>query len=139
MKDFKALLLSGIAVLALAACGTTAPNNAETSSSMPESSSMMESSAPGMGSEAMNSSMTAGEMRVFTLEELSQYNGKDGNPAYVAVDGVVYDVTDVEPWANGEHKNGITAGNELSDEILQSPHGKQVLEKLPVVGTLAEE
>lgn len=35
-----------------------------------------------------------------TLEELAAYDGKDGNPAYIAVDGVIYDVTDVslERW-----------------------------------------
>ena len=116
MKNFKLFLLSGLAVLTLAACGTTTTDDAD--SSAPE---------------------TSSENRVFTLEELSQYDGKDGNPAYISVDGVVYDVSNVEPWANGEHKNGITAGNELSDEIMDSPHGKGVLDDLPVVGTLAEE
>ncbi|MDB6352927.1 cytochrome b5 domain-containing protein [Trichococcus sp. K1Tr] len=78
-------------------------------------------------------------MRTFTLEELSQYNGKDGQPAYVAVDGVVYDVTNVEAWKNGDHKLGLTAGNELTEEITNlSPHGKKVLERLPIVGELVE-
>ncbi|WP_108031826.1 cytochrome b5 domain-containing protein [Trichococcus patagoniensis] len=78
-------------------------------------------------------------MRTFTLEELSQYNGKNGQPAYVAVDGVVYDVTNVEAWKDGEHKQGLTAGNELTEEITsQSPHGKQVLEGLPIVGEFVD-
>lgn len=119
MKNFNSFLLSGLVVLTLAACGATTTN-------APESSSEIVS----MDSEAN---------RVFNLDELKQYNGKDGNSAYVSVDSVVYDVSDVEPWANGEHKNGITAGNELSDEILDSPHGKGVLDDLPVVGTLEEE
>lgn len=124
MKKIKSLLLSGMLIIILSACGTTTTNEPE--STAPETSSQAES----MGSE---------QSRVFTLDELKQYNGKNGNPAYVAVDGVVYDVTDVKPWANGEHKNGITAGNELSDEILKSPHGKKVLKNLPVVGTLDGE
>ena len=37
--------------------------------------------------------------RAFTLEELAKYNGKDGNPAYVAVNGIVYDVTNNAAWA----------------------------------------
>lgn len=38
----------------------------------------------------------------------SSYNGKEGQPAYVAVDGVVYDVvTNVEAWKDGEHKKWI--------------------------------
>ena len=36
----------------------------------------------------------------------------------------------------GEHKNGITAGKDLSEEINKSPHGKDVLKDLPVVGKL---
>ena len=85
------------------------------------------------------SSSAEDEMRTFTLEELSQYNGKDGQPAYVAVDGVVYDVTNVEAWKDGEHKLGLTAGNELTEEITnQSPHGLKVLEGLPIVGELVE-
>lgn len=90
-------------------------------------------------SEVVSVSSSAEEMRTFTLEELSQYNGKDGQPAYVAVDGVVYDVTNVEAWKDGEHKMGLTAGNELTEEITnQSPHGKKVLEGLPIVGELVE-
>jgi predicted heme/steroid binding protein len=77
--------------------------------------------------------------KVFTLEELAQYDGKDGNKAYVAVDGVVYDVSDKPLWAGGEHQNRVSAGMDLSDAILQSPHGKAKLEDLPIVGTLAEE
>jgi predicted heme/steroid binding protein len=45
----------------------------------------------------------------------------------------------VEAWKDGEHKNGLTAGNELTEEITnQSPHGIKVLEGLPIVGELVE-
>jgi len=27
--------------------------------------------------------------KTFTIDELSTYNGKDGNPAYIAVEGIV--------------------------------------------------
>jgi predicted heme/steroid binding protein len=71
-----------------------------------------------------------------TIDELKKYDGKNGNPAYVAIDGTIYDVTNVKEWKNGEHKNGLTAGNDLSKEINSSPHGKDVLKALPVVGRL---
>jgi len=70
----------------------------------------------------------------FNQAELAKYNGQDGQPAYVAVDGVVYDVTGVAAWAGGKH-HGNLAGQELTkviDEV--SPHGRRVLEKLTVVG-----
>lgn len=71
----------------------------------------------------------------FTLEELSTYDGKDGRQAYVAVDGVVYNVTELPQWTEGAHAGNV-AGQDLTDVILESPHGKTVLEGLPVVGTL---
>jgi len=77
------------------------------------------------------------KLPVLTLEELSEFDGKNGNKAYVAVDGIIYDVTDVKPWANGDH-NGNTAGNDLTEEIAKSPHGVKNLVGLPIVGTLAE-
>ena len=79
---------------------------------------------------------TAGTQMELTVDELAQYNGKDGNPAYIAVDGVIYDVSDVPQWKDGEH-NGFSAGNDLTEEIKTvSPHGVSKLKGLPVVGTL---
>ena len=77
------------------------------------------------------------EEKTFTLDELDDYEaGKDGAKAYIAVDGVVYDVTDVEPWAGGEH-NDYEAGKDLTEEIkTESPHGVSKLEGIPVVGKL---
>ena len=116
------MLQAGIAGLLLVACAPAIVEDSATTSS-----------------EVVSVSSSAEEMRTFTLEELSQYNGKDGQPAYVAVDGVVYDVTNVEAWKDGEHKLGLTAGNELTEEITnQLPHGLKVLEGLPIVGEFVE-
>ena len=71
-----------------------------------------------------------------TLDQLKQYDGKNGNPAYVAVDGVLYDVTNVSQWKNGGH-NGYTAGLDLTDAIKNSsPHGTSKLKGVPIVGKL---
>ena len=74
--------------------------------------------------------------RVFSLDELATFNGKDGQPAYVAVDGVVYDVSALARWATGLHMNLHFAGEDLSEAILQSPHGKKMLERAKRVGVL---
>lgn len=75
---------------------------------------------------------------VLTTEELAEYDGKDGNPAYIAVDGVIYDVTDSDMWSEGEH-NGFEAGQDLTDGIMnESPHGDSVLDRLTVVGRLED-
>ena len=73
--------------------------------------------------------------QTFTADDLKQYNGQNGNPAYVAVNGTVYDVTNVKGWNNGSHQ-GLSAGMDLTSELANSPHGDSVLADLPVVGTL---
>ena len=77
----------------------------------------------------------AATQKVFTLDELKTYDGLNGNPAYVAVSGIVYDVTNVKGWNNGSHQ-GMTAGTDLTSEIGNSPHGTSALDGLTIVGTL---
>lgn len=78
------------------------------------------------------------ELIEMNAEALSAFNGKDGQPAYIAVDGVIYDVTEVSFWKNGDH-NGFEAGRDLTEEIKNiSPHGVSKLRGLPVVGNLVE-
>lgn len=73
-----------------------------------------------------------------TLEELEVYNGKEGKPAYVAVDGTIYDVSGSSRWKDGEH-NGYSAGQDLTDIIKnKSPHGISVLSRMPAVGKIVE-
>ncbi len=76
------------------------------------------------------------DLPTFTLEELSEFDGKDGARAYVAVQGVIYDVTDLPKWEGGTH-NGYDAGQDLTDIILnKSPHGLSTLERAIKVGIL---
>ena len=79
---------------------------------------------------------TATTQKVFTLDELKTYDGQNGNPAYVAVNGVVYDVTKAKGWSNGAHQ-GNTAGQDLTSVIASAPHGTSILSGLTIVGTLA--
>lgn len=74
-------------------------------------------------------------MKEFTKEDLKNNNGKDGRPAYVAVDGIVYDVTNNNHWTDGQH-HGNLAGQDLTEEIKSSPHGKDILKKINKVGIL---
>lgn len=73
-----------------------------------------------------------------TLEELKAFDGQDGRPAYVAVDGVIYDMSNSNLWKNGQH-NGFQAGQDLTDVIKnQSPHGVKNLERVPKIGVLVD-
>ena len=71
----------------------------------------------------------------FTTAELASYDGLNGNKAYIAVSGKVYDVTNVDEWRNGSH-NGVQAGQDLTSVVMSAPHGTSVLKNLKIVGTL---
>jgi predicted heme/steroid binding protein len=86
---------------------------------------------PASASQQPSSSQT--EERTFTLVELAQYDGQNGNPAYAAVDGVVYDITRV--FRNGTHFTH-QAGQDLSDAFYLR-HAKSAITRYPVVGILA--
>lgn len=73
--------------------------------------------------------------RDITLQELAQYNGKNGKPAYVAVNGVIYDVTGNAAWAAATHF-GLVAGKDLSSEFSGCHKGSEILKKLITVGKL---
>ena len=78
------------------------------------------------------------EEEVFTLDELADYDGQDGRRAYIAVNGVVYDVTDVPQWQGAEHF-GFSSGIDASDALVNNaPHGASLLNDAVVVGSLAE-
>ena len=76
------------------------------------------------------------EMRKFSISELSNFDGKDGKPAYIAYKGKVYDVTDSPQWLDGDHI-GHAAGQDLTEEMDIAPHGEDVMERMKVIGVLA--
>lgn len=75
---------------------------------------------------------TSNTAKTFTKEELATYNGKNGQPAYLAVDGVVYDLSAV--FKNGYHY-GHPAGLDLTNAFYKK-HVKAAITKYPVVGNL---
>ncbi len=78
---------------------------------------------------------TSGQM---TLDQLSAYNGKNGNPAYIAVNGNIYDVSGLLAWKIGEH-HGYSAGNDLTEAFSRSPHSASILNNAELVGVLVDE
>jgi predicted heme/steroid binding protein len=71
---------------------------------------------------------------VFNAQTLANYDGREGRAAYIAIDGVVYDVTSSPRWPNGQH-NGFQAGQDLSRQIPQNHRADMRFERFPVVGT----
>ncbi|MGE5705080.1 MAG: cytochrome b5 domain-containing protein [Clostridia bacterium] len=74
----------------------------------------------------------------FTREQLSRFNGRDGNPAYVAVNGIVYDVTNNAAWSAATHF-GLSAGQDLTKEFASCHAGQQwILRTMKPIGRLVE-
>ena len=101
-----------------------------------EEANMAEDNNPKEMNQEMNQEMVLPEM---TMEELSKYNGKNGEKSYVAIDGIIYDTTNAKGWKDGVHtKSGgkVMAGTDASMQIEKSPHKKEVLKDLKKVGKL---
>ncbi len=124
-----------ISALALVACGQADSGGVD--STGPTTTGVSGSSTSVTGSTSSSDT----QAKTFTLDELAKFDGQNGNPAYVAVDGVVYDVSGSGFWANGDHTQcnlGATAGRDLSDVIAQAPSRmRAALQRMPVVGSLA--
>ncbi|MDD4409697.1 MAG: cytochrome b5 domain-containing protein [Candidatus Pacebacteria bacterium] len=75
--------------------------------------------------------------KVFNAETLKEYDGLNGRPAYVAVSGVVYDVSTL--FVNGEHY-GCKARRDVTDEFYSERRhrGGSVLDGYLIVGSYAE-
>jgi predicted heme/steroid binding protein len=75
------------------------------------------------------------ELKKFSLNELSQCDGKNGKLAYIGYSGKVYDVTGSIEWVEGDHLGHI-AGQDLTESMELAPHGSEILERMKVVGVI---
>ncbi len=132
-KKLLLITLLAVAALALAACTPQTP--AATATPVPQTEQPSQAPASPAPEASPEAAAPEGGLEL-TLEELAKFNGKDGARAYVAVDGIIYDMTDSAAWKNGDH-NGFEAGKDLTDAIKnQSPHGTGKLSGVPEVGKL---
>jgi predicted heme/steroid binding protein len=76
--------------------------------------------------------------RKFTRKELRFYDGREGRPAFTAYNGLVYDVSNSYFWRGGRHLVVHDAGEDLTAEMAEAPHGIDMLEAFPVVGILLD-
>lgn len=71
--------------------------------------------------------------------QLSQFDGKEGRPAYVAYNGTIYDVTGSRLWKDGSHFRKHAAGNDMTDVLKMAPHKEDKIVAMPVIGKLLQE
>ncbi|MDA3904367.1 MAG: hypothetical protein PF441_13075 [Desulfuromusa sp.] len=71
-----------------------------------------------------------------TIAELARFDGEEGRAAYVAVSGVIYDVSTSQRWKDGDHEGAHRAGRDLTEELKSAPHVRAVIECFPVVGKI---
>ena len=72
--------------------------------------------------------------------ELRRSTGERGTRMYVAMNAIVYDVTDCPKWRSGLHENLHFAGQDLTGELANAPHMEEVFRHpcVSVVGRLRE-
>lgn len=125
MKNIKILKILFVILLitVLAACSSQLDNTEET---------------PPIVEDPAGDADQSDEALELTLTEMKKYNGQNGKPAYIAIDGIIYEVTDVSHWKGGTH-NGQKAGVDLTESLNGAPHGKEVLDGLKKVGNIEIE
>lgn len=77
-----------------------------------------------------------GEM---TAEELSGFDGKEGRPALIALEGKVYDVSGSKLWKQGVHLAKHFAGRDLTLALKGAPHGPEKITALSSIAKLVPE
>lgn len=138
-----ATVVIATALLVNAAVGNPSANGKDRSDTSGSSIKASDSKSSASGQSAAASSTTdqsaaassASTEPTFTLKQLAAYNGKNGQPAYVAYKGIVYDLTAVSNWSSGKH-HGISAGTDVTEVFSASPHAVSILKMGIVVGKL---
>lgn len=71
----------------------------------------------------------------FSKSALALRNGQDKEEIWIAFRGIIYDVSESRLWRNGKHYEHW-AGQDLTEELKDAPHSKDVFKKFKIVGKL---
>jgi predicted heme/steroid binding protein len=71
----------------------------------------------------------------YSRSYLALRNGQDKPEIWVALHGLIYEVTRSRLWRDGKHYEHW-AGQDLTDELKDAPHDAKVFDKFKVIGKL---
>ena len=71
----------------------------------------------------------------YTLSHLALRNGQDKPEIWVALDGLIYDVSRSRLWRDGKHYEHW-AGKVLTADFKDAPHNANVFDKFKIIGKL---
>lgn len=62
-------------------------------------------------------------------------NGQDRDEIWCSINGIIYDLSTSRLWFRGKHYEHW-AGQDLTNELKDAPHDKNVFDKFEIVGKL---
>ncbi|GHE47750.1 cytochrome b5 domain-containing protein [Sphingobacterium griseoflavum] len=71
----------------------------------------------------------------YSTAQLALRNGQDRKEIWISYKGLIYDVGGSRLWKNGRHYEHW-AGQDLTAEMEDAPHGEWVFERFPIIGKL---
>lgn len=75
------------------------------------------------------------DLPIYSKSQLALRNGQDKTEIWVAYKNDIFDVSNSRLWFNGTHYEHW-AGQDLTAELAEAPHGDQVFSKFERVGRL---
>ena len=75
------------------------------------------------------------ELPEYSRSYLALRNGQDKPEIWVALHGIIYDVSESRLWKNGKHYEHW-AGQDLTKELGDAPHTEKVFERFDKIGKL---
>lgn len=87
--------------------------------------------------DAIVSSVQSSGNITLTADQLAAFDGRNGRPAYIALDGMIYDVSNIKEWKGGSH-HGCHAGQDITEAFKNSPHDSSIMKGVPAIGKLTD-
>ena len=76
-------------------------------------------------------------LKSYSRAQLALYNGQDKEKIWCSYNGDIYDLTHSKMWKNGHHYEHW-AGQDLTDELKDAPHGEKVFSIFKIIGKLED-